>query len=119
MNRFKTGDIIIIALSLVIITLLFFLSADSEKASYVRIDSPSNVYYYPLTQDSVYKIKGNIGESIIEVKNGEVRFLSSPCKNKICIKSGKISKTSGVLACLPNGITVSITGESEVDDVSI
>ena len=117
-ERLTVSDIIITVL-VIILSVLISLSLIKEKSNdYIEIKSPDDTYLYPLSVDAVYSIDGKIGTSIIVVKNGEVCFEDSPCPNKTCITDGCISGAGEFLACLPNCISVTITGKGGVDDVS-
>jgi len=55
-------------------------------------------------------IQGRIGKSELQVLDGKIRFLSSPCDGKQCIYQGWISQSGEMAACVPNGISVRILG---------
>ena len=121
MKSMKLGDyILIILIILVLIGLSFFLFRSTGNQAEVVITTPNEEYIYPLDTDGVYKVQGYIGSSVIEVKDSQVKFIESSCKNKICM-IGSISRNGQFLACLPNGIIASVisSSEEEVDDVAI
>jgi len=66
----------------------------------------------PLDQDQKIHVKGPIGLTEIEVKNGRARIVRSPCKNKVCIKSGYIRYADRLAACIPNRVVIRIVGKS-------
>jgi len=66
----------------------------------------------PLDQDQKTQVKGPIGLTEIEVKNGHARIIHSPCKNKVCIKSGYIRYADRLAACIPNRVVIRIVGKS-------
>ena len=66
----------------------------------------------PLDQDQKTHVKGPIGLTEIEVKNGRARIIRSPCKNKVCIKSGYIRYADRLAACIPNRVVIRIVGKS-------
>ena len=66
----------------------------------------------PLDQDQKTDVKGPIGLTEIEVKNGHARIIRSPCKNKVCIKSGYIRYADRLAACIPNRVVIRIVGKS-------
>ena len=66
----------------------------------------------PLDQDQKTQVKGPIGLTEIEVKNGHARIIRSPCKNKVCIKSGYIRYADRLAACIPNRVVIRIVGKS-------
>lgn len=117
----KRIGVLDIAVTLVImaLTVLFCLSVIKDKqSSYVKISSPEGTFLYPISEDASYTINGKLGVSIIEVRDKKVSFVESPCPNKNCITDGSISSPGAFLACLPNGVYVTITGNGEVDDIS-
>lgn len=64
----------------------------------------------PLAEDRELDITGALGVSHIEVKQAQVRFVSSPCSNKVCIRGGWLKHAGETLACLPNQVSVRILG---------
>ena len=68
---------------------------------------------FNIGKDGIYKFKGLLGESSIQVESGKAKFLDSPCENKNCIQSGEISVNGQWAACLPNGIFINIEGKNK------
>ena len=66
----------------------------------------------PLTTDQITQVKGPLGLTEVEIKNGQARILRSPCKNKVCIKSGYIRYADRLAACIPNRVVVRIVGKN-------
>ncbi|GBE35712.1 hypothetical protein BMS3Bbin06_02256 [bacterium BMS3Bbin06] len=66
------------------------------------------VYKLALSEDRIVDVKGPIGITKVEVKDGRVRVLYSPCPEKIGMKQGWIRR--GVIICVPNRVVVSIKG---------
>ena len=65
-----------------------------------------------LDHDQTPHVKGPLGLTEIEVKKGRARIISSPCKNKVCIKSGYIRYADRLAACIPNRVVVRIVGKN-------
>lgn len=63
-----------------------------------------------LDVDQRLNIEGPLGTSVIEIHQGKVRFVDSPCRGKQCIHSGWLQKTGDFAACLPNRISVAVLG---------
>ena len=54
----------------------------------------------------------------IELSPEGVRICSASCPDKLCVKQGKITKAGQSVICLPNRVSVYLTGEkAEVDAV--
>ena len=47
---------------------------------------------YSLYKNQRIEINGVIGSNIIEIENGQVRFINAPCQNKQCILTGWLLK---------------------------
>ncbi|WP_455381629.1 NusG domain II-containing protein [Salinispira pacifica] len=104
-------DIVAIALALGVVV-LFSVQAYSGggQSSEVSIQADGKDYLYPLDQDTQFAVTGPIGETVIQIRNHEVRVLSSPCRDKICIAAGWLSHPGQWTACLPNKVFVRVEG---------
>lgn len=69
-----------------------------------------------LSKDERYLIEGPLGENILEVRDGKVRFVQSPCSGKQCIHSGWLSKAGDFAACLPNRVTLVVASREQLYD---
>ncbi len=70
----------------------------------------------PLNQNKVFTVTGPLGESTLEVLDGEIRFMQSPCQGKQCVNSGWLQASGAFTACLPNRISLYITGDGDTFD---
>lgn len=64
----------------------------------------------PLAEDRVVDVPGILGISRIEIKQAQVRFINSPCGNKVCLHAGRQRHAGETVACLPNQVSVRILG---------
>lgn len=112
----QLGDWVLIAgiitLSIVFIPLLH--SGTQGKIAVVRVGD-AVVEKLALERDQRLVFTGRLGETEIEVKDGQVRVVRSPGPQKICARRGWISNAGQILICLPNRVTVEIPGEAEYD----
>jgi len=123
----KKGDIFLIILMLAAALLWFgkdYLWPDSaNKLAVITVDG--EVYAtLPLSAGNEHseipvKLPGNNYVHIINEKD-QIWVEDSSCPDKVCVKTGKISKTGQSVVCLPNKTMVHIEGpeKSDVDDVS-
>jgi hypothetical protein len=87
---------------------------DQGPAESVRITASGQPdITVPLTRNRRFTVHGPLGDSIIEVHDGRVRFISSPCRGKQCVHSGWLAHAGEMAACLPNGIMVSVLGREQ------
>jgi hypothetical protein len=63
-----------------------------------------------LREDRDLSIAGPLGSSIIEIRDGRVRFVSSPCHGQLCVHAGWLHFGGEFTACLPNRISVAVVG---------
>jgi len=81
-----------------------------EQGSQVRIQSEKGTFLYPLDADREIAVAGPIGDTHVQIRDGQVRVEDSPCRDKICVLGGWISHSGEWLACLPNGVFVRVEG---------
>jgi hypothetical protein len=77
-------------------------------------DAPSRVV--TLSPDRQFEAPGPLGESRIETRDGQARFVSSPCTGKVCIHTGWLEQPGEVAACLPNRISIRMLGRNPAFD---
>lgn len=72
----------------------------------------------PLAKDNLYEIEGDY-RNVFEIRDGKVSVRYTDCPNKSCRRMRAIDAPGEVIACAPNGVTVSIKGVAEgVDAVT-
>jgi hypothetical protein len=65
-----------------------------------------------LFQDQDLKVRGPLGISHIQVRDGAVRFVDSPCPTHQCVHQGWLKEGGEVAVCLPNHISVQVLGSN-------
>ena len=70
----------------------------------------------PLERNARIAFEGALGLVTVEVKDGAVRVLESPCPERICMAAGWKRHAGDVIACVPNGVLVRLTGGERADD---
>lgn len=120
MKRFRIGDIIIILFTILfILDLLYQDYVVSPAGNQVSITGKSFNARYPLDQDRIIDVDGPLGVEKIAIEDGEVWVLDTPCKQKICVKMGRIKRVGEQIICLPNRIFIEVDGDNgTIDDVS-
>jgi hypothetical protein len=113
--RIRALDIIIFLLALIIIGLISLQTyARGRGTPEITISSAGQgteqQWIYPLDGEATLRVPGPLGETVVVIKDGAVQVISSPCPEKICVKTGRISKPGQWIACLPNRVFISIRG---------
>lgn len=80
-------------------------------ASTATISGPSGSTTVSLKEDTVVRVAGSSGPVIVVVREGTVRVSESACPDKVCVRSGAISRPGEAIVCVPNGVSVRIGGE--------
>jgi hypothetical protein len=105
------ADRIIIGMALVLLVWLYmrYWIGGSPPADYALIlvakQAPMRV---DLQRSQKIPIQGRLGESLIEVAEGHIRFIASPCRGKYCIHAGWLTKGGDFVACLPNQVSLEL-----------
>lgn len=114
-NQMTKGDVFVLAVALIFLAILYvvFWRVASHTGEYIHIVAKGGaVEKLSLLQNREVTIEGQLGNSRLQIEGGRVRFLSSPCENKLCIHQGWASLSGELIACLPNRISVSIEGQN-------
>ena len=107
---------IVLSLSIFLLFTWFGLNRSGEAGSLFVEDSKGE-YLYPLSEDRTIVFEGPVGESVIEIKDGEAHFLRSDCDDELCVQMGFISEPGEWAACLPNRVFIYTDGEIENGEV--
>lgn len=91
----------------------YFAYATPGKERLVYIQSVDNEWVFPLEEERTLEIEGPIGSTEVHIHDGSVSVISSPCKEQICVSSGRISNPGTWIACLPNRVFVRIEAKKE------
>lgn len=115
--KIKKGDVFLIAALSLLCVFLFLLplfSADKppvasvwqngEKLCEIDLSAVRESYEMP------------VGGCVILVENGKISFLRADCPDKLCLKSGALSKNGDTAACVPNKVVVIIENEEKSID---
>ncbi|MDC7240205.1 MAG: NusG domain II-containing protein [Spirochaetales bacterium] len=90
----------------------------NQDDGYVIIEDSQSQYLYPLSIDQMVTLHGPVGDSVVEIKDGEAHFHSSDCADGLCVQMAPIRRGGDWAACLPNQVFIYIGGfddDKEVD----
>ena len=112
--RITTADKILVAALLILNGWLFAnWGTGFSKGDWVVVTvNEKETIRLSLNVDQTTHVKGPLGLTEVEIKKGQARIVRSPCKNKVCIKSGYIRYADRLTACIPNRVVVRIVGKS-------
>ncbi|MGV7221663.1 MAG: NusG domain II-containing protein [Nitrospinales bacterium] len=114
MVKWTKGDKILVGV-LFSVTLILISQMDlsTRKGDWAVIEVDQKVVKrVPLTKNQIIPVEGRLGVTQVEILDGRAHIHSSPCQNKVCIKSGFIQSTNRVAACLPNRVVLKVQSNS-------
>jgi hypothetical protein len=105
------GDWLVILTSVIMVIFLFQTLWITQAASKLIIRKGNHlVGTYDLNQTNEIHLHGGIGDSIIHIEQGKVRFKQSPCNNQYCVHQGWLSRAGQVAICIPNQLSLQLIG---------
>ena len=78
-----------------------------RRVDLTKVDRP-----YPIVLDTSPAVT-------LAVEPGAIRFAEASCRDKLCVKTGKLTKVNDSAACLPARVTVRLIGEADGSDVDV
>ncbi len=113
MKKQNKNDLILTAALLAVgfvLAAFFFAAAPRGRTVEVRVDGRVEAVY-PLEKDGRYEIKGANGGNTLVIESGTARIDSASCPDKLCVKTGRLSRSGQSAICLPNRVEIRITGD--------
>lgn len=105
------GLILVIAIGLISYLYAHFWTT-GHRGHQVVVSTPFETMHLSLQQMQQFQVEGKLGPSKMQISQGRIRFLQSPCRQKQCIHSGWLKLSGDFAACLPNGISIAVQGEN-------
>lgn len=119
MNRYDIYTAVLICIAALGIFFFFGLGKiadDEELAVQIYVDSRLEAEYRLKDIDGVKRFSFDGGE-ILASPDG-VSFESSSCKDKACVKKGRITHSGEIAVCVPNRVVIKLVGGGGIDAVS-
>ena len=104
---------ILIAVSIVLFGLYWLMTRDlngaTEKAVVIYKDDVV-IQTLPLLKDRIIQLEPFGVSMVVEIRDQKVLVLSSSCHQQICFRKCWIGQVHNPIICLPNKITIDVTG---------
>lgn len=117
----KKADIALFVLLILIgLGLSWWSLASGTQGQKVVVTVDGKLYgTYSLVENQTVEIRQRGRLNKITIKDETVQMSYSDCRNQVCVKDGRISRTNQSIVCLPNKVMVEITGgEEDFDAIS-
>lgn len=106
-RRVRIWDFVLIAALALACSAVWWLPAEDGASATVSVDGKI-VAVLPLSEDTSLELEDG---TVLTVENGEIFVGFSRCPDGLCRDMGRISKEGQTILCLPNRISVVISGE--------
>ena len=106
-------DFILVLIVLVVgfASLILINSTDKGKIATIKVDGKV-IETLSLDENTSAEFNG----VAVVVKDGEIYVTESTCTDKVCVRSGKVSKSGEGIICAPNRVSIEIDGKSDLPD---
>lgn len=108
MDKIFNGFVLVLAATLFLLsrTVIDTVSASDGVAIVTHYDK--EVQRFDLEKDAFYTVKGDLGDVVIEIKEGKVRVAEEISPKNYCQTQGWVQHTNTPIVCLPNGIKIEL-----------
>lgn len=111
-RRMTLLDRLVVALLLALTAASFTLLGRQPQGAWVVVERDGRLLFRaPLGEDRSVLLPGLLGDTQLQIRDGHVRILDSPCPHKVCLGMGGVSRRGQLIACVPNRLIVHIEGE--------
>ena len=109
---FRVGDLVPVVTALALAGILLIAMLSSGVGAYVLVQTPSDEWTLPLSEDTEQVIVGRDGLSLtLTIRDGEVCVTRADCPDQVCVHTGAIGEGGHAIACLPAGIVLTVVSD--------
>jgi hypothetical protein len=116
----KPGDWLTLLLGCLCVTLLTLKLWGGGPADKAIIRSGGKIFrVVPLSFDQQIEVPGPLGTSIISIQNRKAGIISDPSPRQYCVRQGWLQQSGEIALCLPNQVSVELSGsQKKYDSIS-
>lgn len=115
-TRYDKILIAFLLITAVFLLVLIRLKTGTTDTVVVEVDG-KEAARFSLKTNGIFSVEGLKGETKIEIKEGRVKAIESPCPRKTCIHNGWIDKSYQSIVCAPNRVTIYLAKENEDNEI--
>jgi len=111
LHHIKPGDWLTLLLGSVCVVMLTLELWSGDLADKAIIRSGGKIFReVPLLRDQRIEVPGPLGTSIISIEKRKARISSDPSARQYCVRQGWLQQAGEIALCLPNQVSVELTG---------
>lgn len=116
-SSLKTGDWLTLLLGSLCVVFITLTLWNGELADRALIRSGGKIFSeVPLSRDQQIEVPGPLGVSIITIEKRKARITSDPSPRQYCVRQGWLQQAGEIAVCLPNEVSVELTGSQKKYD---
>lgn len=113
----KSGDWLTLLFGGISVALLALTLWSGELADRAIIRSGGKIFReVSLSRDQQIAVPGPLGTSIVTIEKRRARISSDPSPRQYCVRQGWLQQAGEVAVCLPNEVSVELTGSRKKYD---
>jgi hypothetical protein len=113
-SSLKAGDWLTLLLGCTCVILLTLKLWNGELADRAIIRSGGKIFKeVPLARDVQIEVPGPLGISVITIEKRKARITSDPSPRQYCVRQGWLQQAGEIAICLPNEVSVELTGSAK------
>ena len=117
LQHIKPGDWLTLLLGSACVVLLALKLWSGDVADKAIIRSGGKIFLeVTLSRDQQIEVPGPLGVSIIAIQNRKARIASDPSPRQYCVRQGWLQQAGEIALCLPNQVSVELTGSKKKYD---
>ena len=117
LQHIKIGDWLTLLLGSIFVMLLALEFWSGDLADQAVIRGGGKIFnVVPLSRDQQIEVPGPLGISIISIQNRKARIASDPSPRQYCVRQGWLQQAGEIALCLPNQVSVELTGSKKKYD---
>ncbi len=111
LHHLKPGDYLTLLAGVVFSVWISVMAWSGGPADTVVIRSGGKVFReVPLSRDQQIEVPGPLGTSVITIEKRRARISSDPSPRQYCVRQGWLQQAGEIAVCLPNQVSVELTG---------
>ena len=111
LQHIKLGDWLTLLLGSIFVVLLAFKLWSGDLADKAIIRGGGKIFReVPLSRNQQIEVPGPLGISLVDIQNRKVRIASDPGPRQYCVRQGWLQQAGEIALCLPNQVSVELTG---------
>lgn len=117
LQHLKAGDWLTLLLGGLCVVLLAINLWSGGLADKAVIRSGGKIFReVPLSRDQLIEVPGPLGVSVITIEKHRARISSDPSPRQYCVRQGWLQQSGEIAICLPNEVSVELTGSAKKYD---